>query len=136
MYNMGAFNPGLTNVGGGGASAAASEFSPASSLVSSLTGDLSKRGGGGYGAAGFDASTMPDDWAGADVAGMGGGGGGLSMGQLGGAASGILSSFGKLVQEANKPVSVNPAEWANAPPPPATFSWPMLQPNYGGVMYT
>jgi hypothetical protein len=124
-YEMGPFNAGLTNIGGmaGAGGSVAGGLAPAQSLAGSLAGDIGKGGGGGGGAGGGSG-------------GMGAGGSGLSGGQLASGISGILSSFGNVVAKANAPVSVNPAEWANPPPQPATFTFPALSPNTGGVWYS
>jgi hypothetical protein len=124
-YEMGPFNAGLTNIGGmaGAGGSVAGGLAPAQSAISSLSGDIGKGGGGGAGGGGGGG-------------GMGAGGSGLSGGQLASGISGILSSFGNVVAKANAPVSVNPAEWANPPPQPATFTFPALSPNTGGVWYS
>jgi hypothetical protein len=71
-----------------------------------------------------------------DLGQLGGGGGGGGMSGLASGITGALSSFANQVAKSNAPVSVNPSEWANPPPNPATFTFPTLARNTGGVWYS
>jgi hypothetical protein len=145
-YNMGSFNTGLTNVGGFSGQGGTGGTGVTNAL-GALTSALGGGGGGGGGAGGGGGgggglmSGLQNLFgqgpsSGAGSAGTGLGGSGISAGSLASAITGILSSFAKTSQEANAPVSINPSEWANPPPAPATFSWPQLSPNQGGTWYT
>jgi hypothetical protein len=142
-YQMGGFNPGLTSVGGfaGAGGSVESGLAPAQSLTSSL---MPGGGGGGTGGAGGGGGGLfsglqnlfgQGPSSGAGAAGTGVGGSGISQANLASAITGILSSFANLDKQANAPVTVSPSLWANPPPAPATFSWPQLAPNVGGVWY-
>jgi hypothetical protein len=120
MYNLGSPSSQLTNIGGytGGVAGGFSPLSSAAgSLLASKTRGAGEGGGGGPGLLGQTGI-------------FGGGAGGLSAGQMGGAASSAISAFGDLFAKTHAPVSVDPAAWAGAPPPPATFTFPTLAPNY------
>lgn len=136
-YEMGGFSPGLTSIGGftgAGGNAGSGALGVIGSLVSGLGSDMGKgQGGGGGGGGGVPDEGLGDTALANEAVGGGGGGGGMSNAQLGGLASGAISAFGKAVQEANAPVSVDPSKWANAPPQGATFAFPTLQRNTGAT---